>query len=584
MAKKVSENDIQDMAQDWGLDTSNNLPYSGAAVQKFIKETFRTKMGYFHYDASSNRYLCFADEASKDKFVSNPTMTELVLGAFDAPSNYEARINLLSDSYIPVLLGTTGNYVEFTFDILNKGGDSTGEAVNATWTFIRGNNKQTFKAKYHYGQSVSLNVDKYLSEGTNSIIISIVGESTLASTSVSVNYQVVNLQLESDYDISQVYNLQANHSTVAEIPFTVSGYGTKIVDWYLDGVKLGFEQSVDEVTQSSASRKKLVTVSNLSQGKHSLQMVAHLEIDGQTFYSNLLYRDIIVYTGAGNSPIIALSASMPFEGKPVTGPLVLTGATQFVPYNMDFAVYNPLGATVDVLVAVDGVKHSTVIAESGVVNTFAYTPYTYGSKEVTFTAGGTISKVTLEVQKNRNAIQEITDSLELDLQSSGKSNSASDRDQWIYGKYTTSFTGFQWNKLSGWNDGALLIPDGASIEVDFAPLKEDATNTGKTIEFEFATTGVASDDAVICDLRDNSGTGILVTASEITLFSSGDKHIGRSFKSGENVRVSFVINKDNGVVNNGLAFIYINGIVSGSINFTTTDNFISSKNISNNHR
>ena len=102
MAKKVSENDIQDMAQDWGLDTSNNLPFSGAAVQKFIKETFRTKMGYFHYDASSNRYLCFADEASKDKFVANPTMTELVLGAFDAPSNYEARINLLSDSYIPV--------------------------------------------------------------------------------------------------------------------------------------------------------------------------------------------------------------------------------------------------------------------------------------------------------------------------------------------------------------------------------------------------------------------------------------------------------------------------------------------------
>ena len=32
MAKKVSENNIQDMSQDWGLDTSNNLPYSGAAV------------------------------------------------------------------------------------------------------------------------------------------------------------------------------------------------------------------------------------------------------------------------------------------------------------------------------------------------------------------------------------------------------------------------------------------------------------------------------------------------------------------------------------------------------------------------
>lgn len=32
MAKKVSENNIQSIKDDWGLDTSNNLPYSGAAV------------------------------------------------------------------------------------------------------------------------------------------------------------------------------------------------------------------------------------------------------------------------------------------------------------------------------------------------------------------------------------------------------------------------------------------------------------------------------------------------------------------------------------------------------------------------
>lgn len=32
MAKKVSENNIHSITEDWGRDTSNDLPYSGAAV------------------------------------------------------------------------------------------------------------------------------------------------------------------------------------------------------------------------------------------------------------------------------------------------------------------------------------------------------------------------------------------------------------------------------------------------------------------------------------------------------------------------------------------------------------------------
>ena len=115
MAGNVSKNDILNMSQDWGYDSSTGLPYSGRAVQKFIKEQFGTKMGYFFYDTSRNRYLAFASEASKDEYLGNPTKTELILGSFDAPFNYEAVINLLSDSYVAVPLGTTGNVIEFTF-------------------------------------------------------------------------------------------------------------------------------------------------------------------------------------------------------------------------------------------------------------------------------------------------------------------------------------------------------------------------------------------------------------------------------------------------------------------------------------
>ena len=579
MAKSVSKNDIQNMSEDWGHDLSNGLPYSGAAVQKFIKNTFKSKMGYFYYDTSSNRYLVFADEESKNKFVENPTLTELILGAFDAPFNYEASIMLLSPSYVPILLGTTGNYVSFDFDIKNKSGASIGESVNATWTFVRGNTKQTLKAKYRYGQTVTLNVDKYLSEGTNNIILSIVGENTLAATSVSITYQVVNLQLSSQYNIAQSYNLQANPSAVAEIPFTVSGYGTKVVEWYLDGSKLPFEQNIDEVTGTSVSRTKMIPMANLSQGSHSIQMRAYTVLDGESFYSETIYQEVIVYTAANTSPIIALSAKLPSSMGIASEPLTLEGAVQYIPYVIEFAVYNPLGAAVPVTISVDGITQANVMAEGGVVNDFSYVATKEGNKSITFKAENVSRNVGLVVEKSERALEEITESLVLDLQAVSKSNAATDKDQWSYKNIHTTFTGFEWNTLSGWNDGSLVMGAGNSIDVNFAPLASDATSTGKTLEFEFSTTGVSDDNAVICDLRDSSGTGILITASSASLTSSGGKVLSRSFKSEENIRVGFVINKHSGVVNKGLAFVYINGINSGAVNFTNTDNFMSSKKI-----
>lgn len=577
--KKLSYNEIPDMNEDWGLDPRNGFKYSGESVQAFIKSKLNSKMGYFFYDTSSNRYLCFADEAAKDAYVANPTLTELVLGAFDAPFNYEASITLLSDTYVPVLLGTTGNYVSFDFDIKNKSGNSVGEAVNATWTFIKGNTKQTLKAKYRYGQTVSLNVDKYLSEGTNNIIITIVGETTLAATSASVTFQVVNLQLSSSYDISQSYNLQANPSAVAEIPFTVSGYGTKVVEWFLDGEQLAKEVSIDEVTGTTASRTKIVSLANLAQGHHSIQMRAYTVIEGESFYSDTIYKEVIVYTAADTLPIIALSAVIPSSVGIVSGDLTLEGAIQYIPYIINFAVYNPLGMAVQVEISVDEKVQSNVTAEGGVVNEFSYIATTFGEKTISFKVESITRVIGLVVKKSDRALEEITDSLVLDLQAIGKTNASTDKDQWTYKDITTTFNGFEWNSLSGWNDGALVIGEGNSIDINYSPLNSDATSTGKTLEFEFSTTGVSDDNAVLCDLRDSSGTGILITASSVSLTSSGGKVLSRPFKSEENIRVGFVINKHSGVINKGLAFVYVNGINSGAINFSSTDNFMSSKGI-----
>ena len=205
MAKKrknnVSYNPIESINEDWGLDERNGFPYSGESVQRFIKESLNGKAGLFYYDTTNNRYLVFANKQTRDEYLEDPTKTELIIGTFDAPFNYTASINLLTSNYVVILTGTTGNIIRFTFDVVNKQGSSVGENVLCTYTFIKGSTKKVVKARYRYNEEVSFSVDDYISDGTNNIIISISGETTLAATSIAITYQVVNLFISDEYDI-----------------------------------------------------------------------------------------------------------------------------------------------------------------------------------------------------------------------------------------------------------------------------------------------------------------------------------------------------------------------------------------------
>ena len=88
-------------------------------------------------------------------------------------------------------------------------------------------------------------------------------------------------------------------------------------------------------------------------------------------------------------------------------------------------------------------------------------------------------------------------------------------------------------------------------------------------------------------MRNADGAGILITASEISLIShsaaasgsSDSGRVGTKFKSGEKYRISFVITPKTGVVNKCMAYVYVNGVLSGATSFSATDNFVSDKQI-----
>lgn len=575
MAKtKYSPNDIQNINEDWGQDVNDSLKrgFSGAAVQKFIKAQLNSKVGKLYYDAKNSIYLCFASKETCDEYLADNTKTDLIIGRFDAPFNYTAKIELLTNISNIIFTTDKNNVIKFNFDIVNKSGNSTGEGVTCVYTIAKGLDKKVYTEKYTSGTTVIKNVDDWLTEGTTTINIAITGNESLASTTMTVTYQVINLSIVSDYNPSQVADLTKGN-TIIEVPYTVSGYGIKYVEWYIDGVKQDFIKDEDEITEASSTRTKYIDCTGMSQGVHSIQYRVYTVANGEKIYSDTHYVEAIVYDGTSTTSILALSCIIPRDKHIVDSdnPLKFYNIEQFVPYNVTFGTYSPKNlAKLNVTIKLDDQVYSTVDSTNNKKNVTSFLVYNNKVKDVKFITDDAARVIPLEIKDSNISIAEITNGLDFNFDAKGKSNTSSDRDVYKYGNYTGTLTGFNWNATSGWVDNVLKLNAGNKIAFDITPLKEDAMKTGKTFEFCIKSTSVFDDDVVLCNLT-TDGAGIKITASNIIVTTEAGKTIKVSYNSEEFVKFDVVINRREGSTNKGLLFIYTNGNLSAAVNVIASD-------------
>ena len=152
---------------------------------------------------------------------------------------------------------------------------------------------------------------------------------------------------------------------------------------------------------------------------------------------------------------------------------------------------------------------------------------------------------------------------------------------------------FDWSDTSGWSDNKLKLSNGNAITIDYKPFSEDKLQTlksqGGTFEFEFETTNVYNDDAVICRIcgNNNYSPGIVIYASGAELVISreiitGDdenagytKKVSTKYKSEESNRISFVITPDSNEPDyrNRILSIYVNGELCGAYAYDNGTNF-----------
>ena len=203
MAKKISENAIPDINADWGKDVSNGLPYSGQAVQTFIKDKMKSldsdikkKVGFLcwstNIDASNFYHLWgFASEDDCTKYKSDPEANASLLLVNEAlpistiqGDSYAAY--LFSDVKVGtdyVVSGTDFN-VNLRFSaVRTSSGDRLNFGANGSLTIQRStdggstwSNVDTLEgllSSHDYSTSSTdydkVNIGKYLTSGTQKI-------------------------------------------------------------------------------------------------------------------------------------------------------------------------------------------------------------------------------------------------------------------------------------------------------------------------------------------------------------------------------------------------------------------------------
>ena len=177
--------------------------------------------------------------------------------------------------------------------------------------------------------------------------------------------------------------------------------------------------------------------------------------------------------------------------------------------------------------------------------------------------------------------------LMLYLNPRGKSNSAVDKDKWVWNEYEGQLSGLRYSTTNGWlmeEDGTsyLKLTSGASLSVNnFRPFEQDPSkNNGITIELDFEIDGVLDYDTelISCIARDKEKkilVGFAVTGDKIKFYSSARSLLSLNLVEKKRTKVSFVIEPSNGTIDFPMVYGYLNGKLSGATFYNKdADSFI----------
>lgn len=396
--------------------------------------------------------------------------------------------------------------------------------------------------------AVTADLGPYLSVGSNAVRIQ-VSDAYENSRTINFNINAIEASMSSTFDSGTAFD------GIITFTYVPVGAISKTVHILLDG------KEIATVTTTSSGRQMSYTIPAQKHGAHTLEAYFDATVNGQTIESNHLYYEIICVESLNTTPIIATS----FQDGTVA---------QYTTLAIPFTVYDPANLTTEVELSVNGnvVSRQTVDRTQQI---WSYRADSAGDLALEISCGSASRTIALTVTASEMEIEAETEGLSLYLSSAGRSNTEENPGVWEYGDISAVFSGFNFTS-DGWqldddNIPVLRVSGDARLTIPVQPFGKDFRTTGKTIEIEFATRDVMNYDAVVLSCM-SGNRGISITPQLATLRSE-QKEITTRYKENEHLRLSFVVEKK---AINRLIYCYINGIMSGVVQYPADDDFAQS--------
>lgn len=391
----------------------------------------------------------------------------------------------------------------------------------------------------------TFNAKPYLGTGSN--IVRVI-TSDVYGNMRAINYtiSVVSLTLKSNFDAVTPKDGAFTFS------YTPTGNVEKTMHFIVDGEEIG----TDVITASGRQQSYIIPAQ--THGAHSLLVYFDAEINSEIVRSNELYYDVICLTTGNTAPIIASAFRT-------------TEVEQYTTIAIPYTVYDPTNITATAVLKANGNTVNTVTVDR-TEHTWLYRADEVGSLALTITVNGVVKAFGLQVSESAVAAQMTTNDLVLSLSAAGRSNAEEHPERWTDGTTSCTLTGFNYTS-DGWVDDGngstvLRVAGDARVMIPFKAFATDFRTKGETIEIDFATKDVLDYGAVILSCM-NGGRGIQLTANSAVL-SSEQTTANAQYKEDEHIRLSFVVEER---ASDRLLYTYINGVMSGVIQYPSNDNF-----------
>ena len=457
-------------------------------------------------------------------------------------------------------------HLVYTYDhVATDTGASTGNPAHAVITLIRGAYAMTEERTLIAGSTDTLDLTKFLGVGSNTVRVRVtVGEGTEAQVSqLSWTVTVVQLMLSSSWNIATIIN----RGDVVNIPYALTGSGSKTLRCYVDGT----DTDSRIITASTANGQFSITTAGMSHGNHSVQLVAELNTPTGVIRSNSIYFDMAVREIGNGTPIVAARFDQADGAVAVAGEHPTVIVRQFDNYRLQYAAFDPHGTPARVAIY-EGARRVAQTSVGFVRSEYIGRALTEGEMQGRVVVGATTYDFIIRVGKSNISLTEPTDGIGLKLTSTGRSNSDIDRDEWRFNDVKTTFENMKWGG-DGWTGENLRLTGSDRAIIGYHPFEmgQNATNA-LAMMVRFRVSDVIDESAEVIRCMDSDGTGFVITAQEARLASRGGSVVTTKFAAGENYEIGFVAWPKAGADataeerrNDAMLYLYVNGVMSGAV-------------------